>query len=140
MQTPKEVLLIEEGDRLPRHIYMNVSHSANPKPSWYGESVGHYEGDTLVIDTIGMNNKTFVDNYRTPHTEKLHVIERWRMINDGKQIEVHITVDDPDTYNQPWAAIRRFDRAETDLGENICQEGNFVLFDYGIPTDGTPDF
>ena len=70
--------LIEEGDRQARHIYMNVPHSANPKPSWYGESVGHYEGDTLVIDTIGMNNKTFVDNYRTPHTEKLHVVERWQ--------------------------------------------------------------
>ena len=51
-----------------------------------------------------------------------------------------MTIDDPDTYNQPWQAIRRFDRAETDLGENICQEGNFVLFDYGIPVASTPDF
>jgi hypothetical protein len=140
VQTPKEVLLIEEGDRLPRHIYMDVPHSANPKPSWYGESVGHYEGDTLVVDTIGMNDKTFVDSYRTPHTEKLHVVERWRMINDGKAIEVQISVDDPDTYVQPWQAIRRYDRAETDLGENICQEGNFVLFDYGIPVANKPDF
>jgi len=140
VQTPKVVLLIEEGDRLPRHIYMNVPHSANLKPSWYGESVGHYEGDTLVIDTIGMNAKTFVDNYRTPHTEKLHVVERWRKINDGKQIEVHMTVEDPDTYNQPWQVIRRFDRDTTDLGENICQEGNFILFDYGIPVANKPDF
>jgi len=140
VQTPKQVLLIEEGDRQARHIYMNVPHSANVKPSWYGESIGHYEGDTLVVDTIGMNNKTFVDNYRTPHTEKLHVVERWRLIDGGKQIEVHMTVEDPDTYNQPWQVIRRFNRAQTELGENICQEGNFNLFDYGIPVANKPDF
>jgi hypothetical protein len=55
-------------------IHLNASHSTNPKPSWYGESIGHYEGDTLVIDTIGLNNKTFLDNWRTPHTDKLHVM------------------------------------------------------------------
>jgi hypothetical protein len=54
-----------------------VPHSANPKPSWYGESVGHYEGDTLVVDTIGLNDKTFIDNYRTPHTEKLTSLGAW---------------------------------------------------------------
>jgi hypothetical protein len=56
----------------------------NPKPSWYGESVGHYEGDTLVVDTIALNDKTFVDNYRTPHTDKLHVMERWKLTDGGK--------------------------------------------------------
>jgi hypothetical protein len=140
IQTPKTVWLIEEGDRLARRIYMNVPHSANPKPSWYGESVGRYEGDTLVIDTIGLNSKTFVDNYRTPHTEQMHVVERWRLIDGGKQIEVHMTIDDPGTYNQPWQVIRRYDRDDGDLGENICREGNFVLFNYGIPIDETADF
>jgi hypothetical protein len=140
IQTPKVVWLIEEGDRLARRIYMNVPHSANPKPSWYGESVGRYEGDALVIDTIGLNNKTFVDNYRTPHTENLHVVERWRVIDGGKQLEVHMTIDDPDTYNQTWQVIRRYDRDDGELGENICREGNFVLFNYGIPIDETADF
>ncbi len=140
LQTPTEVLIIEEGERLARHIYLNVPHSANPKPSWYGESVGHYEGDTLVVDTIGITTETFVDFFRTPHTEKLHVVERWRLIDDGKQIEVHMTIDDPDTYYQPWQAIRRLERTVTELGENICREGNFRLFDYGIPIDETPDF
>jgi hypothetical protein len=51
-------------------------HSENPKSSWYGESVGHYERDTLVIDTIGLTDKTVLDTYRTPHTEKVHVVER----------------------------------------------------------------
>jgi hypothetical protein len=72
------------------------------KPSWYGESVGHYEGDTLVVDTIGLNNKSFVDHFRTPHTEKLRVVERWRLIEGGNKLEVHVTVTDPDTFNQPW--------------------------------------
>jgi len=140
VQTPKEVLIIEEGDRQTRHVYMDVPHSQNPKPSWYGESVGRYEGDTLVVDTIGFNTKTFADNYRTPHTDKLHVVERYRVTNGGKTLEVQLLVEDPDTYNQPWQAIRRYDSDTADLGENICQEGNFNLFDYGIPIDNTPDF
>src|SRR6202166_1374450 len=84
LQTPKEVLLYFTEDNQVRHVYLNVPHSKNPKPSWYGESVGHYEGDSLVIDTIGLNNKTVVDIYRTPHTETLHVVERWHVIDGGK--------------------------------------------------------
>ena len=117
-----------------------MPHSANPKPSWYGESVGKYEGDTLVVDTIGLNNKTFVDNYRTPHTEKLHVVERWRMIDDGKTLEVEMTIEDPDTYNQPWQAMLRFERAQRTLPEQVCAEGNLYLFDWGMPEAKTSDF
>ena len=98
VQSPKEVLIIYSGDQQVRRVYLDVPHSANPKPSWYGESVGHYDGDTLVIDTIGLNDKTFVDNYRTPHTEKLHVVERWQLIDDGKTLEVKFTLKDVDTY------------------------------------------
>src|SRR6266699_5505771 len=68
VQTPKEVLMIYSNDQQVRHVYLDVPHSANPKPSWYGESVGRYEGDTLVVDTSGLNDKTFVNNYRTPHS------------------------------------------------------------------------
>src|SRR5215468_5258684 len=75
MQTPKQVTMIFSGDAQIRRIYLDVPHSADLKPSWYGESVGHYEGDTLVVDTVGLNDKTFIDNYRTPHTAKLHVVE-----------------------------------------------------------------
>jgi len=88
IQTPKELLMIIQNDALTRRIYMNVPHSASPKPSWYGESVGRYEGDTLVVDTIGLNDKTFIDNYRTPHTTQLHVVERFKLIEDGKTLEV----------------------------------------------------
>jgi len=140
VQTPKEVTMIFDGDMQVRHVYMNVPHSKNPKPSWYGESVGHYEGDTLVIDTIGQNTKTLVDVYRTPHSEKLHVVERWRMIDDGKGLEVLVTIDDPDTYNQPWQATRRYRRVQQAVSEQVCAEGNFLLFDYGLPVAKTPDF
>src|SRR3954471_22862285 len=91
IQTPKQVLIVFSGDQQVRRIYLDVPHSANPKPSWYGESVGHYEGDTLVVDTIGLNNMTVVDPYRTPHTEKLHVVERWKMVDGGQALEVTFT-------------------------------------------------
>src|SRR5712672_2560015 len=74
IQTPKQVRMIFVGDAQVRRIYLDVPHSKDLKASWYGESVGHYEGDTLVIDTIGQTAKTYLDNYRTPHTEKLHVV------------------------------------------------------------------
>ena len=125
---------------MSRRVHMNVPHSANPKPSWYGESVGHYEGDTLVVDTIGLNAKTFVDNYRTPHTEKLHVVERWRLIEGGNRLEVQVTVTDPDTFNQPWQAIRRYEKGQGAFPEEICAENNHNLFgdDYDIPESDSP--
>jgi hypothetical protein len=139
-QTPKKITMIYSGDQQVRHVYLDVPHSQNVKPSWYGESVGRYEGDTLVVDTIGLNTKTFVDNFRTPHSEKLHVVERWKLIADGKTLEVTFTVDDPETYEKPWSAKQRFRRADGPMTEQICAEGNFLLFDYGVHTDGTPDF
>jgi hypothetical protein len=117
-----------------------VPHSESVKPSWYGESVGHYEGDTLVIDTIGQTTKTVLDAYRTPHTDKLHTVERWRLADNGNTLAVLVTIDDPDTYNQPWQGLRRYRRAQAPLGEQICAEGNFLLFDYGVPVAKRPDF
>jgi hypothetical protein len=140
LQTPKEVTLIFDGDAQVRHVYLDVPHSANVKPSWYGESVGHYEGDTLVVDTIGLNTKNPVDNYRTPHTEKLHVVERYRLIDEGKTMELTMTIDDPDTYNQPWQAMRRYRQVKGTINEEVCAEGNFLLFDYGVPVANKPDF
>ena len=140
LQEPKKITMIFTGDQQVRHVYMDVPHSPSLKPSWYGESVGHYEGDTLVIDTVGLNTKSFIDNYRTPHTEKLHVIERWRIIEADSILEVRFTVDDPGTYNQPWSAIQRFRRVPTPMDEEVCAEGNFLLFDYGIPQANKPDF
>jgi hypothetical protein len=140
LQTPKQVVMIYSGDQQVRHVYLDVPHSAHPKPSWYGESVGHYEGDTLVVDTIGLNDKTFVDNYRTPHTEKLHVTERWKLTDGGKVLEATVRVEDPDTFNAPWSGIQRYDRVERPMIEEVCAENNLHLFNYGVPVAEKPDF
>jgi hypothetical protein len=159
VQTPKEVLMIWRGDNQVRHIYMNVPHSAHPTPSWYGESVGRYEGDTLVVDTIGLNTKTFVDNYRTPHTDQLHVIERFHMVDGGKTMIVNVHVEDPGAFTTPWNAIQRFGRFEGStrnkgqLVESICAESaGLAHFDFGnygadhtaalapVPQADKPDF
>jgi hypothetical protein len=142
LQSPAEVTMIFSGNAEVRHIRLNASHSANPKSSWYGESVGHYEGDTLVVDTIGLNDKTFLDNYRTPHSDKLHVTERWRLIEDGKKLEILMTIDDPDTFYQPFQALRQYNRVNRVFSEDICSENNINPFgiDYGTPVASKPDF
>jgi hypothetical protein len=141
VQTPKEVVILLEQDHQVRHVYLDATHSKNPKPSWYGESIGHYEnGDTLVVDTIGLNTKAFVDSYRTPHTEKLHVVERFHLTGDSKNMEISIAIDDPDTYYQPWQVTRRYGRVQSTLQEEACAENNQHLFDYNIPEAKTPDF
>jgi hypothetical protein len=140
VQTPKQVWMIYSGNQEVRRIYLDVPHTANPKPSWYGESVGHYEGDTLVVDTIAQNDKTFIDNYRTPHTEKLHVVERWSLVDGGKILEVNVSIEDPDTFNAPWLAIQRYRRVEQRMLEEACAENNTHLFEYHIPVANKPDF
>jgi hypothetical protein len=146
LQTPKEITIIEESDMQVRHIHLNVAHTANPKPSWYGESVGHYEGDELVVDTIGLNDKTFVDSYRTPHTTKMHVVERFKLLEGGKILQASITVDDAGAFTMPWSAIQRWKRREGDtIIELICAENPTDFFHNEtaagpIPQAEKPDF
>ena len=121
-QREKEVTFLYQSDHQVRHIYLNVPHSKAVKPSWYGESVGHYEGDTLVVDTIGITTKSPVDYYNTPHTDKLHVVERYRVI-DGKTLEVNFTVDDPGAFNMPWSASQRYEKIAAPMEEVACAEG-----------------
>jgi hypothetical protein len=145
IQTPKEVLMIWQQDAQIRHVYLNQPHSAHPTPSWYGESVGHYEnGDTLVVDTIGQNDKSFVDNYRTPHTTQLHVIERFKLINDGKTIDVQVHVEDPGAFNMAWTGVQRWNRTNRGpIEEFSCAENNESFYNYDvrpIPQADKPDF
>jgi hypothetical protein len=144
LQTEKEITLMQMRGPELRHIYMNVPHSKNVKPSWYGESVGHYEGDTLVVDTIGLAAKGPVDNWRTPHSEQLHVVERFRIIDGGKTLEVRITMEDPAAYTQPWPVMQKYHRVEEEpLTESICAENNVNFFNEDItpiPMAAKPDF
>ena len=145
IQTARQVTMINQGGPELRRIYLDVPHSANVTPSWYGESVGHYEGgDTLVVDTIGISTKSFVDNYRTPHTDKLHVVERFKLVDGGKMLEVLVQVDDPGAFTTPWSAIQRFNRRQAGtFNEHICQENNPNYFNYDPvpkPQADKPDF
>ena len=144
IETEKEILIVHQHDQQFRHIYLNVPHSANPKPSWTGESVGHYEGGELVVDTIGFNDRTFVDNYRTPHTDQMHVVERFKLVDGGETLQDTITVDDPGAFNTPWTGIQQWRRTQRGpIEEFSCAENNVNFYDYDvvpIPEDDTPDF
>lgn len=144
-QTPKEVLILNQADAQTRHVYMNVPHTAHPAPSWYGESVGHYEGgDTLVVDTIAQNDKSFVDDYRTPHTSQIHVVERYKLTKAGKALQVTFTVEDPGAFNTPWSAMQTFHRVRLDsFLEAVCAETRgspFYDSRHPIPEANKPDF
>jgi hypothetical protein len=144
LQTPKDVWMIWMQDHQVRRVSLDVPHSANPKPSWYGESVGRYDGDTLVVDTIGITAKTYVDHYQTPHTEQLHVIERFHLIDDGKTLEVNVHVEDPGAFTTPWNAIQRYRRVDRGpLSEVVCAENNGDHFHHDLepmPEADKPDF
>jgi hypothetical protein len=145
LQTPKEVVMIWEEDHMARHVYLTDRHSPNVKPSWFGESIGHYEnGDTLVVDTIGLNTRTFVDSFRTPHTEQLHVVERFRIVDGGKALEVNVHVEDAGAFTIPWNAMQRYRRVEQGpMREAVCAENNAKFFNYDvepIPQADKPDF
>ena len=164
IQTPKEVVMILSSKQEIRHIYLTDKHSANVKPSWYGESIGHYEGDTLVVDTIGIDERTWVDGFGTPHTKELHVVERFRLIEGGNVLEATVHVEDPGAFTTPWTGIQRFrlyeaavrkmqqvqgiaqlaSAAEGPLQELICAENPSSFFESQdakpIPQDNVPDF
>src|SRR6202049_2415148 len=133
VQSRSEVTMIFSGNAETRHILLDAPHTANPKPSWYGESVGHYEGDTLVVDTIAFNDKTFVDNYRTPHTTQLHVVERFKLAPDAKSIDISVYVEDPGAFTTPYHAVQRWLRRENaTLPINPCNENNDDHFNQGL--------
>jgi hypothetical protein len=144
LQTAKQVTIIWPQDHQVRRVYLDMPHSANLKPTWLGESVGHYEGDTLVVDTIGLNDKTYVDNYFTPHTDKLHVIERYHLIDGGRTLEVDIRVEDPGAFTRPWSAMQRYRKVDQgEMAESVCAENNGDHFDQDpgpMPIAGKADF
>src|SRR5215470_61452 len=112
VQTPKVVVMILSSKQEVRHVYLTDKHSPSVKLSWYGESIGHYEGDTLVVDTIGIDERTLVDGFGTPHTKQLHVIERFRLVENGKVLEANVHVEDPGAFTTPWNAIQLFRQYE----------------------------
>jgi hypothetical protein len=145
IQTPTEVWMIWQRDHMVRRIYLTANHSENVKPSWFGESIGHYEnGDTLVIDTIGLATRnSFIDNFRTPHSEKERVVERYKISADGKMLEAAVKVEDPETFNEPLYMLKRWRKVNNQMLETVCAENNGDHFSHNlfpIPQANAPDF
>ncbi len=152
LQQPDKVTILYGHDHQVRHVRMNQPHPEKVTPSWYGDSVGHYEGDTLVIDAVGMKMGPYsmIDWYGTPRSEALHVIERYRMLDyeaakegferdskqhnnapgmpppnaSGKYLQLAFTIEDKNMFTTPWTATMtyRSDGGPLDWPEMVCAE------------------
>ena len=145
LQKPKEVLMIWQRDHLVRRIALTDQHSGHVTPTWFGDSIGHYEnGNSLVVDTIGLSAyKSYIDNFRTPHTEKLHVVERFTLEPDGKHLTALVTVDDADTFYAPLTMQQRWTKVSGSMKETVCPENNGDFFNqnlFSMPEATKPDF
>jgi hypothetical protein len=129
LQSPKQVWMIWQRDHMVRRIYLADKHSEVVKPSWFGESIVRFENGELFVDTIGLQTKnSYIDNYRTPHSEKLHVTERYKIVNNGNTLEAFIKVDDPDAFNEPIYMLKRWRKSDNPLLETVCAENNVDQF------------
>ena len=168
LQQKDQVTLMYSHGSQSRRVRLNATHPANVVPSWYGDSVGHYEGDTLVVDTVGIKVAPLstVDRYGTPHTEALHVVERFHMVEQsattaeplrrggfqgdvddavdrdykGKLLRVDFTVDDAGTFNMPWSGAVVYNRAKGLFIEDVCAENihDYIMNrDSAVPTANT---
>jgi hypothetical protein len=150
LQQPHQITMIYEQDHEFRKVWLNAQHPAKVEPSWHGHSVGHYDGDTLVIDTIGQKRGPFamVDLFGTPYSDKLHIVERYRLIDyedakeaidrdmkensragqgvdpnyRGKFLQNRFTVEDPDVFTTPWSATITFGQGSPAWPETVCAE------------------
>ncbi|MGH9148207.1 MAG: hypothetical protein ACRD1Q_15965 [Vicinamibacterales bacterium] len=126
LQTATHMFFLFEGNiHSYRQIFIDGrKHPEDPDPTWYGHSIGRFEGDTLVVETIGFNDKFWFDFAGHPHTERLRTTERFRR-TDFSTIEYEVTVDDPGAYTRPFTLYGRHSYAEnTELMEYICNENN----------------
>jgi hypothetical protein len=133
LQKPDMVYIIQQRDSI-RRVHMNRPHSDNPGYSWFGESIGHYEnGDTLVVDTIGLDDKGPIDRVNTPHSKQLHVIERYQIINNGERMRVVMDIEDPGVFTMPFKAMVEYANSpDAELEEWVCNENSV---EYWIPAE-----
>src|SRR5262245_11492931 len=159
LQQPKlnQITLLYEQDHEVRRVRMNQQHPANVKPSWYGDSIGWYEGDTLVVDTVGIRTDrphAMLDLYGTPYTKDLHIVERYRLIDyelakegldrdekenfripnspadrnyRGKHLQIYFTVEDKGAFTTPWSATITYALGDTDWPETVCSENTLAF-------------
>jgi hypothetical protein len=163
LQHSGEVDFLYLRDHEVRHIRMNEPHLAQPMPSWYGDSVGHYEGDTLVIDTVAVKaDRPFamVDMFGTPFSPALHVVERYRLVDyeiakqaldravghngripevgvddnyHGKWLQLQLRIEDDGVFTTPWSASITYGRLSTPWEEHVCSENPHEYYPNGDP-------
>lgn len=123
VQTPKVVYLLMEYDQHVRRVFIDGKHPENPDPTWHGHSIGHWEGKTLVVDTVGFNDQTWLDMRGHLHSDALHIIERFTLSDDGKSLKHEVTVDDPKMYSKPWQSVTKSHDRRPDMviQEFICE-------------------
>jgi hypothetical protein len=137
VQTPAETVFLYERNHDFREVYTyGREHPKDPDPSWWGHSIGRWDGTTFVVDSVGFNDKTWVDWSGLPHTEALHVIERYQRL-DHDTMRLDITVDDPKAYTQSFTAKRMFKLKPWDIGEDICNRSDEQHFRQGIVQPAT---
>jgi hypothetical protein len=124
VQSPSVIVVLIEDIFSYRQIFLDGrGHPKDGDPTWMGHSMGRWEGDTLVVDSAGFNNKSWTPMGR-PHTDQLHIIERFRRIDAG-HLDYEMTIDDPGTYVKPWTIKRASNLLVGDeIGEYICTENN----------------
>jgi hypothetical protein len=126
VQTPKLIVFLYEGNiHSYRQIFMDGrDHPTDMDPTWYGDSIGKWDGNALVVDTVGFNDKFWFDSLGHPHTEKLHVTERYRRPDYG-HLDYEVTIDDPGAYTKPFTLYAQSPLLEnTEIMEYICAENN----------------
>jgi hypothetical protein len=126
IQTAGEIVMLFEVDSLRREIYLDAQHDPSLVPLWMGNSIGHWEGDTLVVDTNNFNDRTWIDRIGHPHSDQLHVIERFRRPDHDHLVD-DITIDDAKAYTKPWTAHLEFKLRPWKLTEQFCEDGETFL-------------
>lgn len=129
VQTPDFIAILYEGNvRSFRQIYLDGrSHPDHADKTWWGHSIGHWEGNTLVVDTVGFNDRTWLDAAGHPHSDQLHVIERYTR-PDSNHLSVQVAIEDPIAYTHPWTVTEVSSALPgTELHEYICNDKSAVL-------------
>jgi hypothetical protein len=122
VQTPDAVYILHEQGEQFRVVRLNSKHPDDPDPQYWGDSIGSYEnGDTLVIDSVGFNDRSWLDQLGHPHTDKLHFIERYKVV-DKDHLQLDMTIDDPGAYTKPFPSQRNFARPKVPFMQNpwVC--------------------
>jgi len=105
-----------------RNIYLRRGHPAKLQPTWLGDSVGRWDGDTLVVDTTGLNDQTWLNEKGAQHSPELHLVERIRLIPGGEYLEYKMTAEDPKSLAKPYSYTRYYKRLDSEIMDDPCED------------------